>query len=73
MAKVLAQHEELMKQAKQFQYIRFICSDLNGIAKGKTTTRHGFNQLQTGMKVDYGKTFHIVIKVINQFPAFKCC
>ena len=49
MAKLQVDQGELMKQAKNYQFIRFVLSDFNGIAKGKMAARPGYGQLTSGM------------------------
>ena len=57
MSKVKVDHKELMKQAKHFQYIRFVIADVNGISKGKSTAKSAFGQLKSGMGLYNGKHF----------------
>ena len=41
MALTLSEVEELVTQSEDFQYVRFVWSDVNGIARGRTLVNNG--------------------------------
>ena len=57
MAKLQVNSDDLMRQAKEYQYIRFLLCDFNGISKGKSAAKPAFGQLRSGMGFYNGMSF----------------